>query len=77
MKVGIAVRCTVCGMTKAPIGRSCPDALANSRCNSFDCEGYYTEPLPGSLWPGETEEEFGFPVGSNATEDRSDEDPSV
>ena len=25
-----------------------------------DCRGYYEKPLPGSLWPGETREEFGF-----------------
>jgi hypothetical protein len=35
-------------------------------CN-FECSGYYEEPKVGDLWPGETEEEFGYPVGSDGT----------
>ena len=31
--------------------------MANSLC-SFECEGYYADPYPGELWPGETREEW-------------------
>lgn len=31
------------------------------------CEGYRNAPLPGDLWPGETEEDFGYTVSVNAT----------
>jgi hypothetical protein len=37
-------------------------------CES-NCSGYYTEPLPGDLWPGETEEDFGYPISNNATKE--------
>jgi hypothetical protein len=57
--VGAAVRCTVCGRTKKPVGRSAPLAMANGLCDD-DCEGYRLEPFPGQLWPGETCEEFGY-----------------
>lgn len=62
MKVGISVDCQVCKMRKAPRGRSVPDALANGMCDR-DCPGYYLEPLSGDLWLGETEEDFGYPIG--------------
>jgi len=58
-KVGVAVTCTVCYMRKKPIGRSAPMELANSMCD-HECPGYYLEPKPGDLWPGETREEFGY-----------------
>ncbi len=58
-EVGVAVNCTVCGMRKKPIGRSAPLEMANSMCD-HECPGYLQEPLPGSLWPGETQEEFGY-----------------
>ena len=58
-EVGKAVNCTVCGLRKKPIGRSAPMAMANSLCD-HECEGYYRDPHPGSLWPNETREEFGF-----------------
>lgn len=64
LRVGVVVRCAVCGDMKKPIGRSGP--LGASYCDD-DCDGYRKEPYPGSLWPGETEEEFGFPVGSHGT----------
>jgi hypothetical protein len=44
--------CAVCGTTKKPVGRSAPLEMANSLCDS-DCDGYYTEPLPPTRWPGE------------------------
>lgn len=67
MKVGITVRCDVCGRAKKPIGRSAP--VMASYCDD-DCRGYRAEPKPGSLWPNETEAEFGFKVGPEATEER-------
>jgi hypothetical protein len=66
MKVGVAVYCTECGLRKKPRGRSAPLALANGLCDG-DCPGYHSEPHAGDLWPNETEEEFGFPCGSEAT----------
>lgn len=68
MKVGIAVRCVVCGNVKKPIGRSAP--IMTAYCDA-DCRGYHTAPMPGSLWPNETEEEFGYSVGADATEERA------
>ncbi len=65
-KVGISVPCAVCRQTKAPSYRSVPTAMANSLCD-WDCPGYKQNPLPGSLWPNETEAEFGFPVGDAGT----------
>ena len=58
-KAGKAVDCVVCGRRKKPVGRSAPMEMANSLCDQ-DCEGYYQEPKPGQLWPGETQEEFGY-----------------
>lgn len=66
MKLGVAVYCTRCGLRKKPIGRSAPLALANSLCDD-DCPGYRQEPIPGDLWPGETDKEFGFPVRDAGT----------
>lgn len=63
-KIGIAVYCVVCGHRKAPIGRSVPIGLY--LCDR-DCDGYDIAPLPGSLWPGEKESEFGYPCCDNAT----------
>jgi len=58
-EVGKAVDCVVCRRRKKPVGRSAPLEMANSLCD-FECEGYYTDPKPGDLWPGETREDFGF-----------------
>jgi hypothetical protein len=66
VKVGIAVSCRQCGRQKAPRGRSTP--LGMMLCES-DCSGYRADPMPGDLWPGETEEDFGYPIGGNATKD--------
>jgi len=35
-----------------------------SMCNA-ECAGYYIDPKVGDLWPGETEEEFGYPIGAH------------
>lgn len=64
MKVGIAVYCTTCGRQKCPRGRSAP--LCSAMCY-FECEGYSYDPKVGDLWPGETEEEFGYPCGTDGT----------
>lgn len=69
MKVGIAVTCKHCGLRKKPRGRAAALEMANSLCDD-DCDGYDLHPYPGDLWPGETEEEFGFPISANATEDK-------
>lgn len=66
MKVGIEVRCTVCGYEKKPHGRSAP--LGPVYCDE-DCSGYELDPKPGCLWAGETEKDFGHKICSNATED--------
>lgn len=58
---GYQVNCTVCGRVKQPAGRSVPAELYDSLCGG-DCQGYYEEPRPSSLWPGESEEDFGYPV---------------
>ncbi len=66
MKVGISVQCTTCGRTKAPIGRSVPHQL--DLCDR-DCPGNRQDPIPGSLWPGETEADYGYPVSSIGTKE--------
>jgi hypothetical protein len=63
-KIGVAVTCAVCGQRKAPIGRSVP--LGMYLCDR-DCPGYREPPRPGSLWPGEPEADFGYPVGDDGT----------
>jgi hypothetical protein len=67
VRVGVIVRCAVCGNMKKPIGRSGPmDAYY---CTE-DCNGYRFPPYVGSLWPGESAEEYGYPVGKDGTEER-------
>ena len=59
-KFGVSVQCILCGRTKGPRGRSAPmDALM---CQ-YDCPGYRMKPEVGSLWPNESEADFGYPVG--------------
>lgn len=70
MKVGISVTCTVCGFMKKPIGRS--GSPAAHYCRYEECVGYKDPPYVGSLWPGETEEEFGYAVGNDGVETRSE-----
>jgi hypothetical protein len=74
MRVGINVYCTVCGQPKAPVGRSVP--LGISLC-FYDCFGYMLDPQAGSLWPGETEEEFGYPVSPVGTAEINPAHPSA
>lgn len=64
VRVGVEVRCATCGQVKQPVGRSA--ALADYGCND-DCPGYREEPRPGSLWPGERSDEFGYPVGEDGS----------
>lgn len=67
-RVGIAVSCTVCRRTKAPRGRSVSPVMYHDYCTMFnECPGYYEDPKPGDLWPGETCEEFGFAHTHDAT----------
>jgi hypothetical protein len=75
MKVGIEVRCATCDRTKKPKGRSGP--MGVMYCEPMwpgergGCPGYWEAPAVGSLWPGETEAEFGYPVGPEGTKDVS------
>ena len=64
MRIGIAVYCTICHRQKCPRGRSAP--MVRRMCD-FECPGYYTDPKVGDLWPGETEEQFGYPVSIEGT----------
>lgn len=63
-KIGIRVSCIVCGHIKQPVGRSAP--FGATFCGS-DCKGFYLEPLSGSLWPNESEADFGYPVADVGT----------
>jgi hypothetical protein len=65
-KFGVDVRCTECHMTKAPLGRSVAPVMANGMCD-WECPGYAKEPRVGSLWPDESEADFGYPVGAVGT----------
>jgi hypothetical protein len=65
-RVGVAVTCTVCGDRKKPIGRSAP--LQMTFCDD-DCPGYRQPPYSGSLWPGESEQDFGYAVSVDGTTD--------
>jgi hypothetical protein len=53
---------------KKPWGRSAPLESANGYCDT-DCAGYDKEPKVGSLWPGETAAEFGYPCSNDGTEE--------
>ena len=64
-KVGVSVRCKTCGINKAPRGRSIP--FGSFLCGP-DCAGFDQDPKPGDLWPGETDADFGYACGDNATE---------
>lgn len=59
--VGSLVRCARCGMTKRPRGRAAAVEMASGFCD-FECPGWDEFPRPGDLWPGETEEDFGYPA---------------
>ncbi len=72
-KVGAFLYCAKCHQMKKPRGRSAP--LGANYCEpphpgdppGFGCDGYYEEPKPGSLWPGESEVDFGYEVGDVGT----------
>ena len=66
MRIGISVECAACHRYKAPRGRDVAMEMANSMCN-WECPGYIQDPQVGSLWPGETDEQFGYPVGPAGT----------
>ena len=68
--IGLAIECAVCGNMKKPVGRSGP--MGVSYCTppwpgEHGCPGYYEAPRPGSLWPGESEADFGYPVQNDGT----------
>jgi hypothetical protein len=69
-KVGIGVNCEVCRKQKRPIGRSVPLEMAMDLCSDA-CDGFYEPPYSGSLWPGESEADFGHMVGTDGTEIKS------
>lgn len=58
MRIGIAVTCVECGLTKQPHGR---DSRETAGLCTNACPGYYLDPQAGCLWPGETEEDFAYP----------------
>ena len=65
-KTGVAVKCCECGLTKKPVGRDVP-LEPGGWCHGYVCRGYYLEPHPGSLWPGESEEDYGKLVDDTGT----------
>lgn len=67
---GCAPQCAVCGRTKKPGGRY-GGAYEQWLC-SGDCEGYWKEPTPCDLWPGESREDFGYPKNWREIRDAED-----
>jgi hypothetical protein len=63
-KYGIRVECAACRQAKQPVGRSAP--MGSDFCND-ECPGYDQPPHVGSLWPGETDEDFGYPCSDRGT----------
>ena len=64
MRIGIVVRCATCGNEKQPHGRSVSPLMVY--CSPYSgCPGYEQDPKPGCLWPGETEDDFGFIICNN------------
>lgn len=61
LKFGAMVDCVVCGRTKKPRGRSAP--MDFGYCDD-ECPGYSKDPQVGSLWPNESEADFGYEVGT-------------
>lgn len=51
------VTCTTCNKKKAPVGRSIPLAACNTYCHPTECKGYFEDPQPDYLFPGESSEE--------------------
>lgn len=71
-KVGVLVECVVCHQRKQPRGRSSPHELY--LCDQ-DCHGYEQAPHVGSLWPNESEADFGYPVGDVGTRLQATDEP--
>ena len=67
-RVGIKVTCGTCGRTKNPHARS----TAYTHQCSLSCPGYYDDPKPGCLWPGEACAEFGCAHCHNATKEQEE-----
>lgn len=59
---GAVVICAMCGQQKKPIGRSA--GIGGPSMCDYYCEEYHQPPYVGSLWPNESEEDFGYPVGN-------------
>ena len=73
-KVGIRVTCAACHRQKKPRGRSAPMGLImcvppDPGLVHYGCLGYDDAPFVGDLWPGETEEDFGYPCSDAGTKE--------
>lgn len=53
--VGCTPICVVCDRRKKPVGRSAAPAMAGDLCTR-ECDGYWHDPDPCDLWPGEERE---------------------
>lgn len=51
--------CKTCQRAKKPLGR---DASVDADLCDRDCPGWFSDPFPKDLWPGERREDFGFPA---------------
>ena len=63
--VGIYVKCKTCDLQKKPLGRDAPVTMCDEGCT-----GHMDAPKPGQLWPGESEKQFGYPVGNDGITER-------
>lgn len=66
-RVGRLVFCPLCNLPKKPHGRDVPAIAGRSHCDG-DCPGYFEEPKPGCLWPGERESDYGYETCGNAVD---------
>ena len=67
--VGIYVKCATCERQKQPVGRDSYTAMCDE-----NCPGYFRAPKAGQLWPGESEKQFGHPVGNDGSQRGDDDD---
>ena len=67
-KIGISVTCATCGRMKNPVGRYGSPEI--SYCHGTECPGWDKPPYVGQLWPGETEEEYGYPIGQHGVREQ-------
>ena len=63
--VGVYVKCKTCGRQKQPVGRGTYTNLCDA-----GCPGYRKDPKPGSLWPGESETQYGHTAGNDGITER-------